>query len=135
MVANLIWSDLEIANKTLQNAYQKINLDNQSDIPLIIRLFENPNSPIALPGNISLHNHDCLHILLGLGASPSEEAFLIGFTMGNDDKTRLWHIKFLKFLTRFIYPSKYKFNREDLNYFNIGFEYGKKTSIPQSQPN
>lgn len=126
MVNNLKGSDLEIANQTLKSAYQQINLDNQSDIPLIIRLFENPKSPIALPGNISLHDHDCLHILFGLGVSLSEEAFIIGFTMGNDDQTRPWHVKLFKFISRFIYPAKYRFNRKDLNYFDLGFEYGKK---------
>jgi hypothetical protein len=83
-----------------------MNLNNQSAIPLIIRLFENPSSPIALPGKISLHNHDCLHIILGLGVSPAEEAFIIGFTMGNDDRTKIWHVRLFKFIARFVYSSK-----------------------------
>lgn len=67
------------------SVYQEINLDNQTDIPLIIKLLENPASPIALLGKISLQNHDCLHIILDISVSPSDEAFIIGFTMGNDD--------------------------------------------------
>ena len=126
MATKLNLTSFAIANLTLKSVYQKIYLDNQSDIPLIVRLFENPSSPIALPGKISLHNHDCLHILLGLGFSPQEEAFILGFTMGNDDQTKLWHVRLFKLISQFIYPTKYQFNRYDLDIFDWGFEYGKK---------
>ena len=122
----LNWGSQEITNQTLKSVYEKADLDEQSDIPFVIRLFENPSSPIALPGKISLHNHDCLHILLGLGVSPQQEAFLIGFTMGNDDKTKPWHVKLFKFLSRFIYPLNYQFNLEEIKIFDLGFEYGKQ---------
>lgn len=107
MATHVNWNDPDIANQTLGNIYQQNKLDNQSDIPFIIRLLENPTSPVALPGKISLHNHDCLHIILGIGVSPQEEAFIIGFTMGNDDRTKQWHVKLFKFFSRFIYPAKY----------------------------
>jgi hypothetical protein len=114
------------ANKTLGSAYQQINLDSQSDIPLIIRLLENPASPIALPGKISLHNHDCLHIILGIGVSPLDEAFIIGFTMGNDDQTKSWHVQLFKLFSRFVYPPKYQFSSQELDILDRGFEYGKR---------
>lgn len=126
MVTNLNWSEQEIANQTLSSIYQQTNLDNQSDIPLIIRLLENPTSPIALPGKISLHNHDCLHIVLGIGVSSQEEAFIVGFTMGNDDCTKQWHVRLFKFFSQFIYPAKYRFNSQEIDIFDRGFEYGKK---------
>lgn len=126
MVTNINWTNYNIANQTLGSAYQQINLDNQSDIPLIIRLLENPASPIALPGKISLRNHDCLHIILGIGVSPADEAFIIGFTMGNDDRTRSWHVKLFKLVSRFVYPLKYRFTLQDLDLFDLGFEYGKR---------
>ena len=125
MVTNINWADKAIADLILKSVYQQMNLDNQSDIPLIIKLFENPSSPIALPGKISLHNHDCLHIILGLGVSAAEEAFIIGFTMGNDDVTKIWHVRLFKFISRFIYPPKYRFNRRHLKVFDLGFEQGK----------
>jgi hypothetical protein len=125
MVTNINWTERNIANRTLGSAYQQTNLDSQSDIPLIIRLLENPASPIALPGKISLHNHDCLHIILGINVSPQDEAFIIGFTMGNDDQTRSWHVRLFKFFSRFIYPLKYRFTLEELNLFDLGFECGK----------
>lgn len=125
MVTNINWTDKAISDKTLKSVYQRMNLDNQSNIPLIIRLVENPSSPIALPGKISLHNHDCLHIILGLGVSPAEEAFLIGLTMGNDDSTEIWHVRLFQFISRFVYPPKYRFDHQHLNIFDLGFEYGK----------
>ena len=125
-IPQLKWTSQTIVDQTLKNVYQQADLDEQSDIPFVIRLFENPSSPMALPGKISLHNHDCLHILFGLGVTPQQEAFLIGFTMGNDDQTKSWHIKLFKFLSRFIYPLNYKFNLEELRIFDLGFEYGKK---------
>ncbi len=126
MATNINWTERNIANKTLGSAYQKINLDNQSDIPLIIRLLENPASPIALPGKISLHNHDYLHIIFGIGVSPADEAFIIGFTMGNDDQTKSRHVRLYKFFSRFVYPLKYRFTLQELGIFDLGFEYGKR---------
>ncbi|MGL6341883.1 MAG: hypothetical protein ACRC80_22410 [Waterburya sp.] len=46
MVTSINWTKKAIANITLKSVYQEMNLDNQSDIPLIIRLLENPNSLI-----------------------------------------------------------------------------------------
>ncbi|WP_019507716.1 hypothetical protein [Pleurocapsa sp. PCC 7319] len=129
MATNLNWYNQEIADLTLQEVYQKANLDRPGDIPRIIRLFENPQSPIALPGKISLHNHDCLHILLGRGVTSQDEAFVIGFTMGNDSKTKLWHIKIFKFLSRFIYPSKYRFTLQEMKIFDLGFKSGRNLPI------
>ena len=42
-------------NPTLSEALQEFSIDRQEDIPWIIRLLENPQSPIALPGKISLY--------------------------------------------------------------------------------
>lgn len=126
MATHINWAEKKVANQTLGAIYQQTSLDKQSDIPLIIRLLENPSSPIALPGKISLHNHDCLHIILGIGVSPQEEAFIIGFTMGNDDAIKQWHIKIFKFFSRFIYPAKYQFSAKDIDIFDRGFKYGKE---------
>lgn len=126
MATNINCMKRNIAHITLGSVYQQINLDGQSDIPLIIRLLENPASPIALPGKITLHNHDCLHIILGVGVSSTDEAFIIGFTMGNDDQTKLWHVRLFKFFSRFVYPLKYRFTLQELDIFDLGFEYGKR---------
>jgi hypothetical protein len=64
---------------------------DRADVPWQIWLFENPNSAIALPGAITLFNHECLHVLLDRGFSNNDEAFIIGFTIGNDKQTQWFH--------------------------------------------
>ena len=48
----------------------------ESEVPLIIRLVENPKYDIGLfAGNVSLFNHDSIHLLLGRGLEVKDEAF------------------------------------------------------------
>ena len=113
------------SKKTLKEALKEFSIDKPEDIPWIVRLLENPASPVALPGKISLLGHDCLHLLLDRYLSSSDEAFVIGFSMGNDRKTKSWHIKLFKFFSRYLYPEPYKFAAEDFYSFDLGFEYGR----------
>jgi hypothetical protein len=63
---------------------------------------------------------------LGRGILFHDEAFVIGFTMGNDPNTKTIHLLIFKFFAKFIYPYPYKFSDIDLLIFDIGFHYGKK---------
>ena len=110
----------------LKSGVEKICGDSQAAIPLMVRLIENPASPVALPGKIDLYNHDCLHLLLNRGGSLFDEAFIIGFTMGNDDNTNSLHVKVFKFFSSFVYPNSYQFNQEHFQVFDLGFQLGKK---------
>ncbi|WP_156114252.1 hypothetical protein, partial [Myxosarcina sp. GI1] len=113
---------------TLQQQLSQISLDKPEDIPKIVRLLENPQSPIALPGAISLYNHDCLHVLLKQKNSPEEEAFIVGFCMGNDPATKRIHVFILKLSARYVYPKNpknYRFTKKCLLEFDRGFNYGK----------
>jgi ubiquinone biosynthesis protein Coq4 len=107
----------------------KIKINSPSEIAWIVKLLENPKSLIALPGKITLHNHDCLHILLGMPTNPQGEAFVLGFTMGNDLKTKPYHILIFKLFARFIYPQSYKFTKQDLKYFDLGLKLGQEGSV------
>lgn len=109
----------------LREAIKQVCLDQQADIPFLIWLLENPQSPLPLPGQINLYNHDCLHALLGLGTSLPDEAFVIGFTMGTDRNTSTWHLKIFKFISRFLYPQKFQFCQSDWYFFDLGFAYGR----------
>ncbi len=91
------WNSPEISDLTLKQVYQQANLDRQEDIHWIVKTFENPKSPIALPGKISLHNHDCIHIILGKGITPEDEAFVIGFTMAMIPKLNFGILSCLNF--------------------------------------
>lgn len=118
--------DPVIAHQTLARVYDRSEGDEQADIPFVVRLLENPASPIALPGKINLRNHDYLHILLGCGQSAEEEAFVVGFTMGNDPKTNSLHVALFKFVAQFLYPIPYRFSKHDQKVFDAAFHYGRR---------
>ncbi|MDJ0702018.1 MAG: hypothetical protein QNJ46_01955 [Leptolyngbyaceae cyanobacterium MO_188.B28] len=120
-----------IGHRLLGKTYLSIQRDQH--VPFQVWLLENPNSFMPLPGNITLPNHDCLHLLLNRGFSPEEEAFILGFTMGNDLNTRWLHTLLFKLASQRFYPKKYKFNREHLKRFDLGFLYGRQ--IARIHPN
>ena len=98
---------------------------NKEDISWLVWLIENPKSPFHLHGAVTLHDHDHIHVLLGRGQANDDEAFVIGFTMGNDDRTKEWEVKLFKFVSSKLYPKKERFTKEQLKIFNRGFEYGQ----------
>jgi hypothetical protein len=114
---------------TLDRAYQLISGDPPSQIPLLVWLLENPDSPFALPGSIYLKEHDFLHLLLKRGFSLEDEAYVIGFTMGNDSKTKRWHLFIFKLFSFYFYPKKYKFSQENMQAFKQGFLTGRELAI------
>ncbi|AVH72124.1 hypothetical protein [Nostoc sp. 'Lobaria pulmonaria (5183) cyanobiont'] len=123
---------LDIAQMNLKKAHSLVfKLHGEPKFPFIIWLLENPNSIVALPGKISLLHHDYIHILLGRGISSQDEAFVIGFTMGNDLKTNQLHLFIYQVFAKFIYPVPYKFSSLDLISFKLGFFYGRKIKIKQ----
>lgn len=111
--------------QTLALALERIAIDSQADIPWIVRLLENPRSPIALPGKISLYNHDCLHLLLDKTTTMEDEAFVIGFTMGNDPNIRPWMVRLFKFVSSYWYPKNYRFATVHWEDYDCGFAMGK----------
>lgn len=114
---------------SLQEALERMNGDPPCSIPFIVWLLENPASPIALPGKIDLYRHDCLHLLLNRGFSLEDEAFVVGFTMGNDVQTNGIHLAIFKLCARFLYPKKYRFRRSDLAVFDSGVTCGRSASV------
>ncbi|MCG9893106.1 MAG: hypothetical protein MH252_18800 [Thermosynechococcaceae cyanobacterium MS004] len=116
----------DIGSLTLGEAYRLFVKDEQSAIPLQVWLLENPNSPIALPGNVDLRGHDCIHLLLNRGMSNFDEAFVVGFTMGNCDAVKERHISSFKLFSRFFYPATFRFKEWHLRVFELGLMYGRK---------
>ncbi len=110
---------------TLHEAAQQLAIDSQPDTPFILWLLEHPSSPIALPGKIDLYGHDCLHAILNRGHSPPDEAFILGFTMGNDLQTTCLHRFLYKVAASTVYPQKYRFSWKDFQFFDAGFVYGR----------
>lgn len=127
MISNLF----TINNIHLKEAHSELFSKIDAKIPFVVWLLENPDSFLALPGKISLRNHDYIHLLLERGISPQDEAFVIGFTMGNDLKTNKLHLFIFKFFARFIYPYPYNFSELNLISFDLGFLYGRKIKSTQ----
>tara|TARA_Y100000310_G_scaffold240672_1_gene244548 strand:- start:109 stop:690 length:582 start_codon:yes stop_codon:yes gene_type:complete len=106
----------------------------QEEVPLIIRLVENPKYDIGLfAGNVDLHTHDCIHLLLGRGLLPKDEAFVIGYTMGSTKKMARWRRNLFMFCAKYFYPEGYKFGEEERFVFNMGVALGEKNDDDISQ--
>ncbi len=104
------------------------------DVPLIIKLVENPKYDIGLfAGNVSLYNHDCIHLLLGRGLRVKDEAFVIGFTMGSTKKMWRWRRNLYMFCAKYLFPEGYSFGEEERFVFNMGVMAGSQCSADLSK--
>ena len=128
MRAKLAWHQwhpgLDNAALTLGEVLNTLPAAAAVDIPWQVRLLENPASPLALPGAISLARHDAIHVLLGRGLSSQDEAFVIGFTMGATRAVRPWQRALFRWAVRHFYPRPYNFRSQDLTAFDLGFDAG-----------
>ena len=116
---------LSNANKTLGSVLKTLPANSPNDISAVVKLFENPASPLALAGAVSLERHDCIHILLGRGLLPQDEAFVIGFTMGSSKYISGFAQGLFKKVSQYLYPEPYKFSKKHLIVFELGLQYGK----------
>ena len=112
--------------KEALNVFLKTNITKKKeDVSWLVWLIENPKSPFHLHGATTLHDHDHIHVLLGRGQANDDEAFVIGFTMGNDDRTKSWETRLFKFISRWFYPKSDRFTKSQLKIFDSGFKYGR----------
>ncbi len=121
--------------ETLGQLKEQISVTKEEDSPWIIDLLESDKSLFGLPGKISHYNHDCIHVLLNRGLTLSDEAFVIGFTMGNNPNIKPCHLKIYKFVSRYFYPEECKFSSLHFPVFDLGFDYGKSLDIQFDQIN
>lgn len=100
----------------------------QNEIPLIVQLVENPKYDIPgfdiFHGAVGLKDHDAIHVLLGRGLLPKDEAFVIGFTMGSTHKVTTAEEKLFGWIARFIYPGVYRFTEDDVRVFRDAVRLG-----------
>jgi hypothetical protein len=110
---------------------------NQEDIPLIIKLVENPRYKTSrlFTGAIDLFSHDCMHIILGRGLLLKDEAFVIGYTMGSSKKMKWWRRNLFMFVSKYFYPSGYDFGEEERFIFNQGVKAGSFCKTDLSKVN
>jgi len=109
------------------NSMQNIALE-QGSIPLIVQLVENPKFDIPgidiFNGATNLETHDYIHLLLGRGVLPKDEAFVLGFTMGSTNRVTALEKKLYELFTRFLYPKHYKFDKDDFQVYQDSVRLG-----------
>lgn len=103
-------------------------LAEPGDIPLIIKLVENPSFDIPginiFNGAVDLLAHDCIHALLGRGLMMHDEAFTIGFTMGSTNRVTTAEQKLYALAAKYLYPKPYKFDEDDIQVFKDAVHLG-----------
>lgn len=103
--------------------------DGQDDIPVLVQLVENPRFRVpgvdVFHGRVDLFAHDCIHVALGRGMAPKDEAFVIGFTMGSTNRVGAAEEGLFAFIAGNLYPGVYKFSDEDLAVFRDALRLGQ----------
>lgn len=119
------WSPgLDNGDMLMGEVYESLPAAPPSAIPEEVRALENPESAEAFPGAITLERHDCIHVLIGRGLLPQDEAFVIGFTMGASKKVTKLQYEMFRNLAVNWYPEPYNFSEADLFSFDLGFAKG-----------
>lgn len=121
---------LETTHMTIDEVLRSLPGVEAQAVPDIVRRLENPESPFALPGAVSLPRHDILHILLGRGLLDQDEAFVIGFTMGTMGKElRTQDEGMMELAFANLYPEPYRISGVKLEAFKLGVEAGREMGM------
>jgi len=121
---------LSRADVTLGSAYGSLEAIGmaQRDVPLIVQLVENPRFDIPgidiFHGAVDIKTHDSIHILLGRGLLPKDEAFVIGFTMGSTNKVTTLEENLYGLVSKYLYPKVYQFNDDEIRIFKDATKLG-----------
>lgn len=122
--------NLDDDQQTLADAYasmQSIALKQES-VPLLVQLVENPKFDLPgielFSGATDLGTHDYIHILLGRGLMPKDEAFVLGFTMGSTNRVGEWEEKLYGLFAKYLYPKPYRFNDDDFQVYKDAVRLG-----------
>jgi hypothetical protein len=117
-------------NQHMSDAINALPGASDVEIPEVVRRLENPSSPVALPGAVTLRRHDVIHILLGRGLLDQDEAFVVGFTMGNSSKYRDADGCVMREALEHWYPEPFRIFGSKLDVFDLGVHAGKNMGIP-----
>jgi hypothetical protein len=86
-----------------------------------VQLVENPRFELPgveiFSGAADLRKHDLLHIVLGRGLLPKDEAFVLGFTMGSTNRVGELEETLFTLIARYLYPKTYRFGDEDVEVY------------------
>lgn len=100
----------------------------QEDIPWIIKMVENPKWDIPgfdiFSGATDLNTHDYIHLLLGRGVMPKDEAFVLGFTMGSTNRVGEIEERLYTFFAKYLYPKVYRFKSDEIRVYKDAVRLG-----------
>lgn len=120
----------QVDARTLGEVLETLPANRPDEIDDLVRLLENPASPYALPGAVSLERHDCIHVLLGRGLLGADEAFVVGYTMGaaaSSIDAEL--LDTFKLIAKRLYPRHYRMSEPDLFVFDLGYQLGARSPV------
>lgn len=118
------------SSKTLADAFTEMEAIAlpQDSIPFIVQLVENPKFDIPgidiFSGATNLETHDYIHLLLGRGVLPKDEAFVLGFTMGSTNRVGSWEEKLYGLFSKYLYPKAYRFSDDDFHVYKDAIRLG-----------
>lgn len=102
------------------------DIANAEATPDIVWKYENPDSPDQLPGAVDIDTHDTIHVLLGRGALQSDEAFVIGFTMGGTGRLTPDECETFVYAVTSEYLPPYRIDPRNIPSFKFGVGAGKE---------
>lgn len=114
---------------TLRDVLATLPAAPPAAIPWIVRLFENPQGWLRLHGAVDLATHDRIHVVLGRGLLPQDEAFVIGFTMGSTKAVSRLERWFFKRAVSHLYPDPYRIPWPILAAYDLGLEAGRDMDV------
>jgi hypothetical protein len=101
----------------------------ESGIPAIVKQYEDPSSPHALIGAVTLAHHDIIHILLGRGLLDQDEAFVLGFTMGTASRGDIeGDLQKMRNLLGSEYQEPFRIPAIKLKAFDLGVQCAQRSS-------
>ena len=122
-------------NRIMRDVYDELKEFSlkEDDIPWIINLVEHPAyglpSVNIIDGATDLWVHDHIHILLGRGLRPRDEAFVLGFTMGSTDTISAFQEWMYTFCAQRLYPRGYRFSDIDARVFRDAVRLGYVSDV------
>lgn len=111
---------------TLGDALATAAPADKVDMPLMLRLQRDPDlsflGQLVFRAGLDQHQHDCIHILLGRGLLPMDQAFVLGFTIASSKKGSLPEHKLNAEIGRHFYKSVPLFSETEAALFKEGIK-------------
>jgi len=114
---------------SLRLALASVPLPGPADrLPLMLRLQRDPDlsflGQLVFRAGLDRHQHDCIHILLGRGLLPMDQAFVMGFTLASSWKGSIPEHRLNAEVGRHFFKRTCLFDETEGNIFKDGIRLG-----------